>query len=85
MIDLTKLEKKFDELFATETVEFFELWLTQKRQKQTECQIKQFLGAGHIEEITEVLYSQFINPQTLNSVEVDTQNTSNSPRYAMAA
>jgi hypothetical protein len=84
MIDLKKLEKKFEALFEQETEQSFNEWLEGKKQRE----VMAFLGKGEIEnlkirhpEVPRELLSMPINVCSHNEMNTMAGNT----QFAMAA
>lgn len=85
MIDLKKLQDKFDALFEQETEESFNKWLDEKLDRE----IMSLLGKGKIEVMSSndstlvenLVYTAFLDIKNNNSLNNIASNT----QYAMAA
>lgn len=87
MIDLEKLGKKFEDLFAKETPESFEQWLKNRHNAEVQCQIKKLLGNGYVEDVTPPCSFQFKNSKTSNNLSPCGKDTLSysSVQYSTAA
>lgn len=81
MLDLNKLQQKFNALFEQENAESFGHWLAQKQNSELENR----LGRGTVEEIStqnaNIYFSSASTPISHSNIKAFTGNT----QYAMAA
>lgn len=91
MLDLEKIQAKFDRFFETETEDSFNEWLREK--KMREIMLRLGIGKGTIEELKETIptqtYPVFECPISVfdfgNNQELFTGNILDKSQYAMAA
>lgn len=84
MIDLKKLQERFDTLFEQETEESFNTWLEDKKKRE----VLAFLGTGEIE-IMKTKHPELPKDLLIMPIKVSFANDINSiagnKQYAMAA
>ena len=84
MIDLKKIQERFDNLFEKETEESFNNWLENKKKNE----IFTFLGKGKIENIkpcTSIFIQLLIVSKSPTITSNNTNNTESNTQYSMAA
>jgi hypothetical protein len=84
MIDLKKLEEKFEAFFESETEESFTKWLNEKKKREAMA----LLGVGYIEVLDSDYPTEFVlrcKQDFVEPTEGDNSKTPGNTQYAMAA
>jgi hypothetical protein len=85
MIDLKKLQEKFDKYFEEETVESFENWMKTKNIKQDYNDLSFILMSPFNKDLLIGVSQAFLNQSFLYESNLVTSYSEDSPAYNMAA